>query len=109
MFLNQERVGYFPKQIFNNMDGATTEVQMGGITYAPPGQKSPGMGNGVAPSSDKNTAASTFTQIGVRGANAARAWVTKDVDPSIYNIVMTSTSSTGPQGNAFQYGGPGGA
>ncbi|TVU06112.1 hypothetical protein EJB05_49305, partial [Eragrostis curvula] len=107
VFLNQESVGYFPKQIFNNMDGAT-EVQMGGITYAPPGQKSPPMGNGVAPSSDTNITASTFTHIEVQGANVARDWVTKDVDQAIYNIVMTSKSNTGPQGVAFQYGGPGG-
>ncbi|TVT97228.1 hypothetical protein EJB05_57536, partial [Eragrostis curvula] len=86
------------------MDGAT-QIQFGGITYAPPGQKSPPMGNGVAPSSDHSTAASTFTQLGSRGANVAKKWVAKDVsDPAIYNVVLTSDSNTGPQGNAFQYG-----
>jgi hypothetical protein len=73
LFFNQEVVGYFPNQILN-MDGAT-QVQMGGITYAP-GQKSPPMGNGVAPSADKNIPASTFTQIEVRGAYASKLWVT---------------------------------
>ena len=44
----------------------------------------------------------------MQGANIAKNWVTKDVsDAAIYNIVMISTS--GPEGNAFQYGGPGGA
>ena len=107
MFLNQQIVGYFPKEIINGMAGAT-EVQMGGITYAPPGQKSPPMGTGVAPVAGKNTPASKFSEAGVQGANIAKNWVTKDVsDAAIYNIVMISTS--GPEGNAFQYGGPGGA
>lgn len=107
MFLNQQIVGYFPKEIINDMSGAT-EVQMGGTTYAPPGQKSPHMGTGVAPEAGKNTLASRFTQVVVQGANVAKNWVSKDVsDPTIYNIVMTSVS--GPEGNAFQYGGPGGA
>ncbi|KAF8701951.1 hypothetical protein HU200_033283 [Digitaria exilis] len=38
VFLNQQIVGYFPKELINGMSGAT-EVQMGGTTYAPPGQK----------------------------------------------------------------------
>ncbi|CAO2201694.1 unnamed protein product, partial [Urochloa humidicola] len=100
VFLNQEIVGYFPKEIINGMSGAT-EVQMGGITFAPPGQKSPPMGTGVAPVAGEVTLASKFTEAGVQGANIAKNWVTKDVsDPAIYNIVMTSF--TGPDGNAFQ-------
>ncbi|CAL5006481.1 unnamed protein product [Urochloa decumbens] len=104
VFLNQQIVGYFPKEIINGMSGAA-EVQMGGITYSPPGQKSPPMGSGVAPVPGQNTLASKFTQVGVQGAKIGKYWVTKDVsDPAIYNVVMTS----GPQGDSFQYGGPGG-
>ncbi|TVU06120.1 hypothetical protein EJB05_49313 [Eragrostis curvula] len=108
VFLDQEIVGYFPKEIINNMSGATN-VQMGGITYAPPGQGSPPMGTGVAPMLGKKNLASQFVQIVVKGAKIAKYWVDKDVsNPDIYNIVMTSASSTGPQGVSFQYGGPGG-
>lgn len=101
-------VGYFPKEIINGMSAAT-EVQMGGITYSPSGQKSPPMGSGVAPVPGKNTLASKFTQLGVQGGKVAKSRVTKDVsDPAIYNVVMTSYSN-GPEGASFQYGGPGGA
>ncbi|CAL4998568.1 unnamed protein product [Urochloa decumbens] len=104
VFLNQQIVGYFPKEIINGMSGAA-EVQMGGMTYSPPGQKSPPMGSGVAPVPGQNTLASKFTQVGVQGAKIGKYWATKDVsDPAIYNVVMTS----GPQGDSFQYGGPGG-
>nr|TKW10208.1 hypothetical protein SEVIR_6G147100v2 [Setaria viridis] len=61
VFLNQEMVGYFPKELINNMAGAT-QVQMGGITYAPPSQKSPPMGTRVAPVPGKVTLASKFAQ-----------------------------------------------
>lgn len=107
VFLNQENVGHFPKEIINSMTGAT-QVQMGGMTYAPAGQKSPPMGNGVAPVTGKTTSASKFAQAKVQGANVAKSRLTKDVsDPAIYNIIVSSVS--GPDGNAFQYGGPGGA
>ncbi|CAO2188099.1 unnamed protein product [Urochloa humidicola] len=102
VYLNQQLVGYFPKEIINSMSGAT-EVQMGGITYSPSGQKSPPMGSGVAPVPGQNTTASKFTQVRVQGAKVGKYSVTKDVsDPAIYNIVMT------PDGDSFQYGGPGG-
>ncbi|KAF8701943.1 hypothetical protein HU200_033275 [Digitaria exilis] len=66
-------VGYFPKEIINGMSAAT-EVQMGGITYSPSGQKSPPMGSGVAP-----------------GGKVAKSRVTKDVsDPAIYNVELRS-------------------
>ncbi|RLN04886.1 hypothetical protein C2845_PM13G12260 [Panicum miliaceum] len=107
VFLNEQIIGYFPKEIINGMSGAT-EVQMGGITYSPSGQKSPPMGSGVAPVPGQNTLASKFIEVGVQGAKIGKHWVTKDVsDPAIYNVVMTSV--TGPEGNSFQYGGPGGA
>ncbi|CAO2175504.1 unnamed protein product [Urochloa humidicola] len=107
VFLNQQIVGYFPKEIINNMAGAT-EVQMGGITYAPPGQKSPPMGTGVAPVPGKNTFASKFMQFGVQGADIAKDWLSKDVsDPAIYNVVRLP--NTAVDGDSFQYCGPGGA
>ncbi|CAO2206668.1 unnamed protein product [Urochloa humidicola] len=65
VFLNQQIVGYFPSEIINGMSGGT-EVQMGGITYAPPGERSPPMGTGVAPVAGKVTPASKFTQAGVQ-------------------------------------------
>ncbi|KAL6900806.1 hypothetical protein ACP4OV_005482 [Aristida adscensionis] len=104
--LGQDIVGYFPKEIFDGLNGAT-QVQMGGMSYAPPGESGPPMGNGVAPPGNGSYTAATFTQLGAVGAEYDRWWLTKDVsDPAIYNVMKTS--STGPQGDSFQYGGPGG-
>nr|BAC99644.1 carboxyl-terminal proteinase-like [Oryza sativa Japonica Group] len=106
--VGDEVVGYFPKEIINGMSGGT-EVQMGGIVYASPGQKSPPMGNGIQPVHGGNYRAARFTWVAAQGARIANWTVARDVaDINIYDATVTSSSGTGPEGAVFEYGGPGG-
>ncbi|XP_052164119.1 uncharacterized protein LOC127781227 [Oryza glaberrima] len=106
--VGDEVVGYFPKEIINGMSGGT-EVQMGGIVYASPGQKSPPMGNGIQPVHGGNYRAARFTWVAAQGARIANWTVARDVaDINIYDATVTSSSGIGPEGVVFEYGGPGG-
>ncbi|KAI5012183.1 hypothetical protein ZWY2020_024317 [Hordeum vulgare] len=102
-------VGYFPPAIVKGMDGST-QVQAGGTVYAPPGNRSPPMGSGIAPGPNSNNGAAKFKWLAVRGSKKIKFRKTKDVNvSSIYDVVVTSASENGPEGFSFQYGGPGGA
>ncbi|KAF7000405.1 hypothetical protein CFC21_016322 [Triticum aestivum] len=102
-------VGYFPRAIVNGMDGST-QVQVGGTVYAPPGSKRPPMGSGIAPGPNSNNGAAKFKWLTVRGSTNFKFRKTKNVDDSsIYDVVVTSASQNGPDGFSFQYGGPGDA
>ncbi|XBI54188.1 hypothetical protein VPH35_036275 [Triticum aestivum] len=102
-------VGYFPRAIVNGMDGST-QVQVGGTVYAPPGRKRPPMGSGIAPGPNSNNGAAKFKWLAVRGSTNVKFRKTKDVDDSsIYDVVVTSASQNAPDGFSFQYGGPGDA
>ncbi|XP_065015426.1 uncharacterized protein LOC135642871 [Musa acuminata AAA Group] len=46
LYNDREPVGYWPKEIFNNM-ADSSQVQMGGLVYSPFDEASPPMGNGV--------------------------------------------------------------
>ncbi|KAF0900299.1 hypothetical protein E2562_030466 [Oryza meyeriana var. granulata] len=107
--VGDEIVGYFPKEIINGMSGAT-QVQMGGIVYAPPGQRSPSMGNGFLPvHHGGNYPAANFTWVSAQGAKIPNWTVARDVaDANVYDATVTSDSGTGPEGVVLQYGGPGG-
>lgn len=109
VYVNGMVVGYFPRGIVNGMDGST-QVQVGGIVYAPPGSKRPPMGNGIAPRPDSNNGAAKFKWVEMRGCMKVKFRETKDVENSnIYDVMVTSASENGPEGFSFQYGGPGGA
>nr|CAD1834076.1 unnamed protein product [Ananas comosus var. bracteatus] len=59
---SDETVGYFPKEIFNNM-ADSNQIEMGGIVHTPPSElSSPPMGNGAYP--DRWRSACEFKQIG---------------------------------------------
>ena len=51
----QEIIGYWPKEIFNNLVDAS-EIQAHGHVYSPLNEPSPPMGNGVFPSPDPSKA-----------------------------------------------------
>ncbi|KAI5012185.1 hypothetical protein ZWY2020_024319 [Hordeum vulgare] len=109
VYLNAQMVGYFPRAIVNGMDGSS-QVQVGGIVYVPPGSKRPPMGSGIAPGTGSNNGAAKFKWVEVRGGKKVKFRTTKDVDNSnIYDVMITSASENGPDGFSFQYGGPGGA
>ncbi|KAM0906071.1 hypothetical protein ACQ4PT_017026 [Festuca glaucescens] len=110
VFLNTELVGYFPGPIVNGMSSGT-QVQMGGSVYSPPSlNTSPPMGSGVSPLPGPYNGAAKFTQVSCHGPKGITYRTTKDVaNSTIYNAMVTSTSPDGPEGVAFQYGGPGGS
>ncbi|KAF7007949.1 hypothetical protein CFC21_022829 [Triticum aestivum] len=102
VYVNGMVVGYFPPAIVNGMDGST-QVQLGGIVYAPPGSKRPPMGSGIAPGPRSNNGAAKFKSVETRGCTKVKVRATKDVENSnIYDVMVTSDSE-------FQYGGPGDA
>nr|XP_051205096.1 uncharacterized protein LOC127318663 [Lolium perenne] len=110
VFLNTELVGYFPGPIVNGMSSGT-QVQMGGSVYSPPSlNASPPMGSGVPPLPGPYNGAAKFTRISFHGPKGFTYRTTNDVaNSTIYNVMVTSTSPDGPEGVAFQYGGPGGS
>uniref|UniRef100_A0A0E0AV90 Neprosin PEP catalytic domain-containing protein n=1 Tax=Oryza glumipatula TaxID=40148 RepID=A0A0E0AV90_9ORYZ len=86
--VGDEVVGYFPKEIISGMSGGT-EVQMGGVVYAPPGQKSPPMGNGIQPVHSGNYRAARFTWVAAQGARIANWTVARDVaDTNVYDATI---------------------
>ncbi|XP_020098442.1 uncharacterized protein LOC109717181 [Ananas comosus] len=107
---SDETVGYFPKEIFNNM-ADSNQIEMGGIVHTPPSElSSPPMGNGAYP--DRWRSACEFKQIGFFDGSAnshpptTTAYHYHDA-PSLYGL-STPKNFGGDDGYTFQFGGPGG-
>lgn len=110
MLTSDETVGYFPKEIFNNM-ADSNQIEMGGIVHTPPSElSSPPMGNGAYP--DRWRSACEFKQIGFFDGSAnshpptTTAYHYHDA-PSLYGL-STPKNFGGDDGYTFQFGGPGG-
>nr|CAD1834075.1 unnamed protein product [Ananas comosus var. bracteatus] len=105
-----EVVGYFPKQIFNNM-ADSDQVEMGGIVHKPESTHfSPPMGNGAFP--DNARSACEYKQIvffdGAGNSYQPRSTAYRYHDvPNFYGLSDPKNYS-GDDGYTFQFGGPGG-
>jgi Neprosin len=108
---DNELIGYFPKEIFNNMADAS-QVQIGGIVYSPDKEDTiPPMGSGIRPGDSGDVC--KFTQIAVMEGNGE--YHPPDLSsvklyepyPEFYEVAIPGNQ---PSGNGFviQYGGPGG-
>lgn len=103
-------VGYWPKELFNNLDKAT-EVDWGGAVVHSSKQPSPPMGSGHFPSEGKNKSA-YFTNIQLVNEknefyNPEDYRVTQDTDRPDYYGIEGNYYSGDPDGYQFRYGGPG--
>lgn len=110
MLTGTEVVGYFPKQIFNNM-ADSDQVEMGGIVHKPESMHfSPPMGNGAFP--DNARSACEYKQIvffdGAGNSYQPRSTAYRYHDvPNFYGLSDPKNYS-GDDGYTFQFGGPGG-
>ncbi|KAJ3669818.1 hypothetical protein LUZ60_010142 [Juncus effusus] len=111
---DNEVLGYFPKELFNNLADADN-VQMGGSVNSNYEEPSPKMGTGYLPSDSRSITAAKFNR--VRLANQNDMWIPpyrkidkiymyNDLNKTYYDI--KELLDDGTEGYSFAYGGPGG-
>ncbi|KAJ3684865.1 hypothetical protein LUZ61_014029 [Rhynchospora tenuis] len=109
--INDELMGYFPHEIFNNL-ADSDKIEFGGIVYSPSNEKiAPPMGSGVRPNDFGG--ACEFKQVAYMSGNgifhppAASSVETFNSNPNLYGIGQPGNQK-GNNGYVFSFGGPGG-
>ncbi|KAJ4806803.1 hypothetical protein LUZ62_019369 [Rhynchospora pubera] len=107
---NDELMGYFPHEIFNNL-ADSDKIEVGGIVYSPSNEKiAPPMGSGVRPNTFGG--ACEFKQVAYMSGNgifhppADSSVETFNSNPNLYGIQPGNQG--GNNGYVFSFGGPGG-
>nr|XP_016457079.1 PREDICTED: uncharacterized protein LOC107780970 [Nicotiana tabacum] len=106
---NQTQVGFWPKQIFDELNDFASTIEWGGVVYSPPGVLEPPMGSSFFPIGDTRYDA-YCRNIGTIDDNGqeteAGNLIPYMTNPDLYKVVDASSEGSSFKHSVF-YGGPG--
>ncbi|KAF3448192.1 hypothetical protein FNV43_RR08905 [Rhamnella rubrinervis] len=113
LMANTDRIGYWPKELFNHLGNGASVVRYGGTTGSPQGHSSPPMGNGKLPSGKSLFTAGFFQEVKIMDSNykmidLQASDIRGDIDAprTCYDLFFFQIVAS--RGYVFGYGGPGG-